>query len=50
MNGQRDFDLLVVMKNGTHRRRTAQLIYKSISDIGFASDIIVVTEEDVELY
>lgn len=38
------------MKNGAHRRRTAQLIYKKISDIGFASDIIVVTEEDVEIF
>lgn len=50
MNKDSDFDILVVIKNGTHRRRTAQLIYKSISDIGFASDIVVVTEEDVELY
>jgi len=50
MNKESDFDILVVMKNGTHRRRTAHLIYKNISDIGFASDIIVVTEEDVELY
>lgn len=50
MKEDSDFDILVVMKNGTHRRRTAQLIYKNISDIGFASDIIVVTEEDIELY
>jgi predicted nucleotidyltransferase len=50
MADESDFDILVVMKNGTHRRRTAQLIYRNISDIGFASDIIVVTEEDVELY
>ncbi|MGE5682603.1 MAG: nucleotidyltransferase domain-containing protein [Bacillota bacterium] len=50
MTEDSDFDILVVMKNGTHRRKTAQLIYKNISDIGFASDIIVVTEEDVEHY
>jgi predicted nucleotidyltransferase len=50
MSDDSDFDLLIVMRNGIHRRRTAQLIYKNISDIGFASDIIVVTMEDIELY
>lgn len=50
MTENSDFDLLVVMKNGIHRRKTAQQIYRNISDIGFASDILVVTEDDVELY
>ncbi|HEX2868114.1 MAG TPA: nucleotidyltransferase domain-containing protein [Ignavibacteriales bacterium] len=50
MTENSDFDLLVVMKNGIHRRRTAQQIYRNISDIGFASDILVVTEDDIELY
>lgn len=50
MTEESDFDILVITKNGTHRRRTAQLIYKNISDIGFASDIVVVTEEDIEFY
>lgn len=45
-----DFDIMVVVKDGTHRRKTAQQLYKSISDIGFATDIIVVCESDVELY
>lgn len=47
MNENSDFDLLVVMKNDVHRRKTAQLIYKSISDIGFATDVVVVTEDDI---
>lgn len=50
MTENSDFDLLVIMKNGIHRRRTAQQIYRDISDIGFASDILVVTEEDLDLY
>ena len=45
-----DLDFLVVVPNGTHRRKTAQMIYKNIIDIGFAADIIVVTEEDVETF
>ncbi|HEX2869369.1 MAG TPA: nucleotidyltransferase domain-containing protein [Ignavibacteriales bacterium] len=50
MTEKSDFDILVVTKSGTHRRRTAQLIYKNLSDIGFASYIIVVIEEDLELF
>ena len=45
-----DLDFLVIVSNGTHRRKTAQMIYKNIIDIGFAADVIVVTEEDVENY
>jgi uncharacterized protein len=47
MKENSDFDLLVVMKNNVHRRTTSHLIYQSISDIGFATDIIVVTEDDI---
>ncbi len=41
---------LVIVPNGEHRRKTAQQIYRNISDIGFAIDIVVVTEEDVKQY
>jgi uncharacterized protein len=47
MKENSDFDLIVIMKNNIHRRKTAHLIYQSISDIGFATDIIVVTEDDI---
>jgi predicted nucleotidyltransferase len=45
-----DIDLLVVVPNGTHRRKTAQSIYRNMIGLGFGADIVVVTEEDVEKY
>ena len=45
-----DIDLLVVVPNGTHRRETAQSIYRNMVGLDFAADIVVVTEDDVEKY
>jgi predicted nucleotidyltransferase len=45
-----DVDLLVVMPDGIHRRRTAQAIYLGLSGTGIAKDIVVVTESDVHRY
>lgn len=45
-----DIDLLVVVPNGTHRRQTAQRIYRNLIGLGYAADIVVVTEDDVEKY
>jgi len=45
-----DIDLLVVVPRGTHRRKTAQLIYRNLVGLAFGADIVVVTEEDVEKY
>lgn len=45
-----DIDLLVVVPNGTHRRQTAQKIYRNFIGLGYAADIVVVTEDDVEKY
>lgn len=45
-----DLDLLVVMPDGIHRRRTAQIIYRSLTGLGVAKDILVVTESDVKEY
>jgi|WetSurMetagenome_2_1015567.scaffolds.fasta_scaffold1577008_1 uncharacterized protein len=50
MNADSDLDLLIVVPSGCHRRRTAQEIYRSLVGVGFAADIIVVTDEDVTLY
>jgi predicted nucleotidyltransferase len=47
MRPDSDLDLLVVVRDGVHRRRTAQAIYKSLRGIGFAKDMVVVTESDV---
>jgi predicted nucleotidyltransferase len=45
-----DIDLLVVVPNGTHRRKTAQTIYRNMKGLDFGAGIIVVTEEHVEKY
>ena len=49
MGTQSDFDLLVVVENSVLCRRTAQEIYRSLVGVGFAADILVVHEEDIEL-
>jgi predicted nucleotidyltransferase len=45
-----DIDLLVVVPNGTHRRRTAQSIYRNMVGLNFGADIVVATEDDIEKY
>ena len=50
MGEDSDIDLLVVMPEGTHRRHTAQLLYKNIRDIGVPFDILLVTNSDLEKY
>lgn len=47
MGPSSDLDVLVVMPDGVHRRRTAQAIYRSLSGLGVAKDVVVVTESDV---
>ena len=50
MGPDSDLDLLVVVRDGVHRRKTAQDIYQSIGGIGIAKDVVVVTESDVREY
>ncbi len=50
MEANSDLDLLVIMPDGVHRRRTAQTIYRSLIGLGIAKDIVVVTESDVREY
>lgn len=45
-----DIDILVIVPSGFYRRRTAQKIYRNLIGLGFAADIIVVTEDDVERF
>jgi len=47
MGPDSDLDVMIVMPDGVHRRRTAQMIYKSLSGLGFAKDVVVVTESDI---
>lgn len=50
MGPDSDLDLLVVVRDGVHRRRTAQTIYRSLRGLGFAKDVVVVTESDIRAY
>jgi len=43
-----DIDVLVVMPEGAHGRRTAQLLYRQIKGLGVPFDILVATPSDLE--
>ena len=48
-SGERsDIDLLVVMPDGVHRRRTAQKLYREIKGLRVPFDIVVATAHDLE--
>lgn len=50
MGTDSDLDLLIVIPPGRHRRKTAQAIYRNLIGVGYAADIIVVTEDDIEQF
>ena len=50
MGPDSDIDVLVVMPEGVHRRRTAQLLYRQIRGLGVPFDILVATPDDLERY
>jgi len=50
MGPNSDLDLLIIIPSDGHRRRTAQTIYRKLIGVGFAADIIVVTEDDIEKF
>ena len=45
-----DLDLLVVVPEGVHRRKTAQKLYREITGLGVPFDIVVATPNDLEKY
>jgi len=47
MGPDSDIDLLVIMPDGAHRRRTTQAIYRSLAGLGIPKDIVVATESDM---
>lgn len=49
MGPHSDFDLLVV-KDGVHRRKCAQEIYRNLVGIAESVDVVVVHPEDIEQY
>jgi uncharacterized protein len=50
MKPDSDLDILVVMSEGVHRRKTAQMLYQHLMSLATQVDIIVATEEDLRLY
>ena len=42
-----DIDLLVVVRDGVHRRRTAHTLYRSLIGLGYATELVVATESDL---
>ncbi len=50
MGPDSDFDLLVVIPDDMSCSKTAQDIYRNKRGTGFAADIIVVTESDLQKY
>lgn len=48
MHASSDYDILIIVADGTHRRRTTNAISKAMSDLRFAKDVVVVTESDVK--
>jgi len=45
-----DIDVLVVVKEGSHRRHTAQRIYRKLLGFGVPVDVVVATPSDLERY
>ncbi len=50
MGPDSDIDVLVVMPDGVHRRRTAQFLYRQIRGLGVPFDILVATPNDLEMH
>jgi predicted nucleotidyltransferase len=43
-----DIDLLIVMPEGVHRRRTAQLLYRELDGVGVPFDLVIATCGDLD--
>jgi len=50
MRPNSDLDILVVMRDGIHRRETALKAYRALHRLGVPKDVVVVTESDVEQF
>ena len=50
MGPDSDVDVLVVMPDGTHRRKTAQFLHTRMAGIGMSVDILVATDNDLERF
>ncbi|NDJ18346.1 nucleotidyltransferase domain-containing protein [Myxacorys almedinensis] len=50
MTPDSDLDVLVVVPEGQHRRRTAGKIYMNLIGFGTPVDVVVATEDDLQRY
>jgi|SRR5689334_2599157 len=50
MQPDSDLDVLVVVPDDTHRRRTTQSIYRRLIGFPLAVDVVVATEDDLRRY
>lgn len=50
MGPESDLDLLIVMPNGTHRRQTAQRLYREVRGVTIPFDLVVATPSDLEAH
>lgn len=50
MGPHSDLDVMVVVSDGTHRRRTSQVLYRALANLDIAKDLVVVTESDIARY
>ena len=50
MRADSDLDLLVVVPEGTHRRHTAQFLYRHLRGVTVPFELIVATPSDLERY
>lgn len=48
MSCDSDIDVLVVVPDGSHRRKTAQRLYKEVGNVGVPFDVVVATPMDLE--
>jgi predicted nucleotidyltransferase len=48
MGPNSDLDVLVVMPDGVHRGKTVESIYCHLLGFGFAKDVFVATQSDIE--
>ena len=45
-----DIDLLIIVPDGSHRRKTAQLVYRHLFGFVIPVDVVVATAADIEKY
>jgi len=50
MGADSDFDVLVVMPDGTHRRHTAEMLQRHFFGIPYGIDVMVATPHDLTKY